>query len=162
MFTDPITKRMADFLSEIGLEVIARSFVDETTLPGIKVENGKLVVDESKLSYPGDLLHAAGHLAIKTNSERENVNINCRNDPAEEMMTLAWSYAALIHIDIPPEIVFHEWGYKGQSKQIIDGFQKGYYIGLPMLQFVGMAADTQHAPALGVEPFPKMIRWLRD
>jgi len=162
MFKNPITITISNFLNAIGIEVAASNFDDETVLPGIKIDNGRLLVDESRLLYPGDLLHEAGHIAVKPSDERKTVHINCRNDPAEEMMSIAWSYAALVHLNIPPDIVFHQWGYKGQAQQLIHGFQNGYYIGLPMLQWLGMAADHQRAPSLGVEPFPKMIKWLRD
>jgi hypothetical protein len=162
MFKDPTTKIMADFLNEIGITVIPGKFKEETFLPGILIDNGKLIIDEEKLLYPGDLLHDAGHLAVKQTSERKTTHINCGSDPAEEMMALAWSYAALVHLKIQPEIVFHEHGYKGQSQQLIEGFQQEHCIGLPMLQWVGMTADVKNAPALGVDPFPHMIKWLRD
>ena len=162
MFVNPTTKKMADFLNEIGIEVTSGKFEEEEVLPGILINDGIIVVDESKLLYPGDLLHEAGHIAVKPSSERKKIRVNCGNDPAEEMMAMAWSYAALVHLNIPPDVVFHEHGYKGQAQQLIYGFQNGYYIGLPMLQWVGMSADNQNAPGLGVEPFPKMIKWLRD
>lgn len=162
MFNDPTTQIMADFLNEIGIEVKPGKFDDETFLPGIFVDNGKLIIDESKLLYPGDLLHEGGHIAVKPASERKAVRINCGNDPAEEMMTLAWSYAALVHLKIKPEVVFHEHGYKGQSQQLIEGFKREHCVGLPMLQWVGMTADVHNAPEMGVKPFPNMIKWLRD
>ena len=67
-------------------------------MPGILVDNGKLIVDEKEMLSPGDLLHEAGHLAVKPSSERKNIHITFGNDPAEEMMALAWSYAAFIHL----------------------------------------------------------------
>ena len=162
MFNDSITKKIADFLNQIGIEVVPGSFNEEVVLPGIKIDHGRLLVDESKLLYPGDLLHEAGHLAVKPASERKTVHINTGNDPAEEMMAIAWSYAASAHLTLQPEILFHNGGYQGGGGQLIENFQNERYIGLPMLQWLGMTADKDNAPAMGIEPFPKMIKWLRD
>jgi hypothetical protein len=162
MFKDPTTKKMADFLNEIGINVVSGTFEEEVILPGILISNGKLIVDESKLLSPGDLLHEAGHLAVKPASERKTIQINAGNDPAEELMALAWSYAASVYLKINPEILFHEDGYKGGAKNLIQAFQHGGNIGLPMLQWLGMTADDKNAIILGVDPFPGMIKWLRD
>ena len=136
MFKDPLTKKITDFLNLIGVNVTAGKFREKVILPGILIKDGKLIINESKLLYPGDLLHEAGHLAVKPAIERNSINVNCGNDPAEEMMALAWSYAASVYINISPDIVFHEFGYKGEAKQIIERFQNGIYVGLPMLQWV--------------------------
>jgi hypothetical protein len=162
MFKNPSVITMVDFLSEIGLQVTKSSLIGAEALPGIQLLEGKIIVDEDRLLYPGDLLHIAGHLAVRPPSERNISAISCRIDPAEEMMTIAWSYAAAVHLNIPPEIVFHPDGYKGQSAQIISGFQNGYYVGLPMLQWVNMAVDQLKAASMGVKPFPSMIRWIRQ
>ena len=162
MFNDPTTKIIADFLTEIGIDVTSDKLEEETFLPGILVDDGKLIIDEEKLLYPGDILHEAGHLAVKPASERKNIHITFGNDPAEEMMALAWSYAALVHLNIKPEIVFHEHGYKGESEHLIQAFQQGGYLGLPMLQWLGMTADEKKAAALGIDPFPNMVKWVRD
>ena len=43
----------------------AASLVEDVAfLPGIRLEQGALLVDESQLTYPGDLLHEAGHIAM--------------------------------------------------------------------------------------------------
>jgi hypothetical protein len=162
MFKDPLTKKITDFLNLIGINVTAGKFKEKVVLPGILIKDGKLIVFESKLLYPGDLLHEAGHLAVKPASERNSVYINCGNDPAEEMMALAWAYAASVYINIHPEVVFHEYGYKGEAKLLIERYQNGIHIGLPMLQWVGMSADDKNATSIGVDPFPHMIKWLRD
>ncbi len=162
MFKESVINKITNFLTEIGIKVEAGNFEEETVLPGILVDGNKLIVDETRLAYPGDLLHEAGHIAVKPAAERRNFRINIGNDPAEEIMAIAWSYAALVYLKLQPEVVFHEHGYKGGSKNLIEAFQNGAYMGLPMLQWAGMAADQQNAKALGTEPFPNMIKWLRD
>ena len=77
-------------------------------------------------------------------------------------MAIAWSWAALVHLELDPEVVFHPAGYKGWSQTIIENFSQGRYFGVPMLQWLGMTADEQGAEDLGVAPFPHMIKWLRD
>jgi len=49
MCANPITKTILHFLNEIGINTIASKFEDETVLPGIKIEKGKMFIDESKL-----------------------------------------------------------------------------------------------------------------
>jgi hypothetical protein len=110
MFKDPITNKIADFLNQIGINVTAAKFKEKVILPGILIKDGKLLINESKLLYAGDLLHEAEHLAVKPVIERNSINVNCGNDPAEEMMALAWSYAASVYLRIPPAVVFHEYG----------------------------------------------------
>jgi hypothetical protein len=157
---NPITAKIVDFLLEIGLDVQSTTFEDDGFLPGIKLERGALLIDESKLKYPGDLLHEAGHLAVKTPSERLETTINAGSDGAEEMMSIAWSYAAAVHLEIPLEVVFHEHGYKGGGDSLIETFSQGNGFGVPMLQWLGMTSDAKRAPELGIAPFPHMICWL--
>lgn len=157
---NPITAKIVDFLLEIGLDVQSTTFEDDGFLPGIKLERGALLIDESKLKYPGDLLHEAGHLAVKPPNERLETTLNAGSDGAEEMMSIAWSYAAALHLEIPLEVVFHEQGYKGSGDSLIETFSQGRGFGVPMLQWLGMTSDAKRAEVLGVVPFPHMIKWL--
>jgi hypothetical protein len=162
VFDEEIASKIIKFIASIGIPINEGNISAETVLPGIQIENGTLIFDKEKLLYPGDLLHEAGHIAVKSNSERSSLNINVGNDPAEEMMTLAWSFAAIVDIGLPPEVVFHPYGYKGASENLIHYYTNGSYIGLPMLQWLGMTVDSKKAAELNIEPFPKMIKWLRD
>lgn len=161
MENNPTTAAIVAFLHEIGLDVRQGSLPDNTFLPGIAIDHGGLLVDPARLRYPGDLLHEAGHLAVATPERRATIHGNAGSDPAEEMMAIAWSYAAARHIGIDPTVVFHEGGYRGGGGSIAENFAQGYYIALPMLQWVGMAFDAQRAAAVGAEPFPHMQHWLR-
>jgi hypothetical protein len=69
-----------------------------------------------------------------------------------EIMALACSYAACLPIGLDPDIVFHANGYKGESENILQNFAEGRYIGLPMLQWLGMAYDAKKAKNL--IPYP--------
>ena len=155
------TARIVAFLRDIGLE-IQSGLIDETTvLPGITVDRGVLIFDPAKLKFPGDLLHEAGHLAVKASAERQQVSSDMSADPAEEMMAIAWSYAAAVHLQLPPEVVFHPEGYRGGSHSLIENFAAGRYLAVPMLQWLGMACDEKRAQETGIAPYPKMISWLR-
>jgi hypothetical protein len=156
-----VTEKIIAFLRDIGLVIRAEALGDETVLPGIKVEHGGLIYDPTKLKYPGDLLHEAGHLAVKTPADRLVCGADVGNDPAEEMMAISWSYAAALHIGLPPEVVFHPDGYRGGSQSLLDNFAAARYLALPMLQWIGLTYDEKQARHLGVEPFPKMKLWLR-
>lgn len=115
-----------------------------------------------KLRYPGDLLHEAGHLAMLKPSEHRASGPDMGGDGGLEMGAIAWSYAAAAHLELSPEVVFHDNGYRGSSSAIIDNFAGRRYFGVPILEWLGLAADTKLAEKLGVKPYPSMIRWLRE
>lgn len=160
-----IFRQIVDFLAEIGIEVQIRSIDHETFLPGVTIEAGKLVVDESKLKHPGDMLHEAGHLAVTAHDERPTMTGTIELPDAEsggcEMAAIAWSYAALCHLRLDPSVVFHEEGYKGGSESLIENFSHGCYIGVPMLQWFGLAVEEGSADGADVKPYPHMIKWVR-
>lgn len=156
-----LTDQIVSFLREIGIQIRTQALGDNTVLPGIEVERHGLIYDPAQLKYPGDLLHEAGHLAVKTPTDRQACGADVGNDPAEEMMAISWSYAAARHLGLPPEVVFHPEGYRGGSQSLLDNFAAGRYLALPMLQWIGLTHDEKQARQLGVEPFPKMKCWLR-
>jgi hypothetical protein len=160
-FENPITAQIARFLNETGIPVKAGVVAADAFLPGIAISPDGLVVDESSLLYPGDLLHEAGHLAVAAPADRFTMNSHVGDDAAQEMMAIAWSYAASVHLEIDPVVVFHPQGYKGQSASILAAFQSGHGFGVPMLQYHGMCADTQRAKALDIPAYPAMLVWLR-
>lgn len=160
-WTSPITAALVGFLQSISLDVRPGQLDQPTFLPGILIDRGGLVVDDARLRYPGDLLHEAGHLAVASPELRATMHANATADPAEEMMALAWSYAAIVHLQLDPAIVFHAEGYRGDGASLIENFAQGRVIGLPMLQWVGLTLDEHNARAQGLPPFPHMLRWLR-
>jgi hypothetical protein len=157
-----LTDRIVAFLRDIGLEVRAEAIAGDTILPGLQVDRGVLVYDSTRLQFPGDLLHEAGHLAVKSAADRKLAGVNLGGDPAEEMMAISWSYAAVLHLQLPPEVVFHPAGYRGGSQSLLDNFAAGRYLAVPMLQWLGLTYDEEHAQDLGVVPYPKMKTWVRQ
>lgn len=157
-----LTEKIVAFLREIGLEVWSGTIDGETVLPGIKVERGALIYDSTTLQFPGDLLHEAGHLAVKSVAGRKQAEANLGKDPAEEMLAISWSYAAAVHLRIPPEVVFHPAGYQGGSQSLLENFAAGRYLALPMLQWLGMAQDEKKAAETGGDAYPIMKHWLRQ
>ena len=156
-----VTEKIVAFLREIGLEVRAAGIAGDVILPGIKVDQGVLFYDPAKLQFPGDLLHEAGHLAVKLPADRKLAGANLGSDPAEEMMAIGWSYAAILHLQLPPEVVFHAAGYRGGSLSLLENFAAGRFLGVPMLQWLGMTYDEKQAREIGAVPYPKMKSWLR-
>lgn len=165
LFENPISDRIADFLVDIGLNVRPMTLEESTFLPGIKIDRGSLRVDESRLLHPGDLLHEAGHLAVAEPGRRQVISGKIDPDEGqrggEEMAAIAWSYAAAVYLGLDPSIVFHRDGYKGDSAALLEIFTNGRYVGVPLLQWMDMTADDDHARQAGVEPYPNMIAWLR-
>lgn len=154
-------EKTLDFLKEIGIETAFENVpVEACFVPGLMIKDGRIVIDQQALKYPGDILHEAAHIAVVPAAERRSLCgavIKERKDaPAEEMMAIAWSYAACIHLQIDPAFVFHNDGYSGGGASIIENFGKGNHFGVPVLQWLGMTATS------GASIYPKMIRWMRD
>ncbi|WP_339756560.1 class I SAM-dependent methyltransferase [Algoriphagus aquimarinus] len=150
------TKIILDFLKEIGIQTKAQS-LGNTVLPGIEINKGVLLYDPKNLLYPGDLLHQAGHIALMTEDERETIvgDVKEYRSPGQdnEMAVMLWSYAALKHLNLKPEVVFHPEGYKGDADMLIASYEHGEYKGLPLLVWMGLCESSE---------FPKMSKWIRD
>ncbi len=160
-----LAKHIADFLTEIGIEVVAAQLGDDTFLPGIAVEHGRILVDEEKLIYPGDLLHEAGHLAVAPRDVRSGLSgeviLPDANMDLVEAAAIAWSYAASLHLGLDPKTVFHEGGYRGQAAALLMNFEIGVPVGVNGLEEAGMTTMGTEARA-NVRPYPHMLKWLRD
>lgn len=154
------------FLQKIGIGIILDKTAGDDFLPGLSIRGGQLIIDKENLLYPGDILHEAAHIAVVPGAERSTLNAEAiaarPQREAEEMCALTWSYAAAMQLRLPAEFVFHAGGYKGGGGDIAKHFAEGRYIGLPMLQWIGLTADKKNAASMGVEPYPKMLKWLRD
>jgi len=157
---DPVTARIITFLGEIGIPVLVEALDEDTLLPAMTVRDGALVIDPARLTWPGDLLHEAGHIAVTDPALRATL-CDVPSDPAEEMAAIAWSYAAAVEIGLDPHIVFHDEGYRGGGGYLADVFADGATPGVPMLQWFGMTASKRGTEEQCAEPFPHMLRWLR-
>jgi hypothetical protein len=151
--------RILAFLADIGLPVQERPLPASTFLPGILVEQGRLIIDRARLAHPGDLLHEAGHIAVVPPSQRAALSADLHSTPAEEMAAIAWSYAACVHLGLAPEVVFHADGYQGGSSSLLEAFRRGPGPGVPMLQWFGLTRLADDGSGAAV--FPHMSGWLR-
>lgn len=154
-----LISRIITFLTEIGINVLEAKLPEKTFVPGIYIEEGTIKFDRTKLSYPGDLLHEAGHLALILPEDRvkatgdlepgEGMDINSLEPGA-----ILWSYLAVKHLSIEPKVVFHDAGYKGASDWYIENFESGNYIALPLLEWMGICEGNGNS-------IPKIKQWLR-
>lgn len=163
---DAATVKMIRFVEEIGLPVKLFVIDEPTFLSGITLQNGGLIIDPEKLLYPGDILHEAGHLAVMPPDIRATMNgsLDGKSDLHQggEIMAIAWSYAACLHLELDPAIVFHKNGYKGEAEGILKNFSEGRYLGLPLLQWAGLCNEPEKIPEPGKVYYPKMLKWLRE
>ncbi|MEQ8909056.1 MAG: hypothetical protein RIC95_07680 [Vicingaceae bacterium] len=160
---EKLVQQALDFLTEIGISAEKALLTDTEFLPGLKVYKGKILYDENRLLYPGDILHEAGHIAITPKVERTKIGTAkmAKDWPSEgdEIATICWSYAAAKHIDFPIEALFHDNGYKNDALWLKEQFLNGSYIGLPLLEWMGLCESQSESD---FEAFPKMKKWLRD
>jgi len=158
-------KKVIFFLKKIGIDIVEKE-LGETFLPGLELGPNCIYIDYSKLLYPGDILHEAGHLAVTLPAERKLVGtVEISKDwptQGEEIAALLWSYAALNHLKLSPEFVFHPNGYKGSSEWFISNFTSGNYMGLPLLEWMGLCLGKEKAEKEQKKPFPAMQKWIRE
>jgi len=150
-------KSILEFLAQISIPTKKADLDNSNFLPGILIEKGVLLYDPEKLKYPGDLIHEAGHIALMTPDERKIIvgNVNEYRTPAQddEMGVMAWSFAALRHLGLETKVVFHEGGYKGDSQMLIQEYESGQPIGLPLLVWMDLS---------DYETYPEMKKWVRE
>jgi hypothetical protein len=162
----PEVIKILHFLNEIQINVIEKELEDATFLPGLAIASNCIQIDFDKLLYPGDILHEAGHFAVTTSEERVLIGTDSMPNEwptqGDEIVSMLWSYAALRHLELPIEFVFHPNGYKNESPWLIENYTNEIYIGLPLLEWMGLTLSKERASQEGEKPFPTMIKWLRD
>lgn len=152
--------RILPFLEEIGIEVDWIGEAKEQLLGGLAIVGGRILIDPETPVWPGDLLHEAGHIAAVAPEARPTLG-PLDADATDEMVAIAWSYAASLPCELPLKHLFHDGGYRGDSAALITSYATGRYIGAPMLGVYGMTADLRTALAEGIPAFPALSRWLR-
>jgi hypothetical protein len=152
-----ILECIINFLNEININVVEIELNNDTFLPGLSIKGDTILMDKKRLKYPWDLLHEAGHIAVTEERLRGKIGTKeiADNWPTDgdEIAAILWSYAALYHLNLDIEIVFHPGGYKNESEWLIQQFTNKNYIGLPLLEWMGFCNQE--------EEFPKMKKWLR-
>lgn len=149
-------ERLVNFLNEIGIHVVEKELGDDTFLPGLSLQGNSILMDKSKLKYPGDLLHEAGHIAVTEEKLRPLIGTGKMGADwpplGDEIAAILWSYAALHHLELNPKVVFHPNGYKNASEWFIERFENKDYMGLPLLEWMGLCDSSD---------FPRMKSWMR-
>jgi hypothetical protein len=147
------------FLAAIGIPVVTSS-VGDSVLPGMTVRSGAIHVDRLFETWPGDLLHEAGHFALTDPSARGTTPY-VSDDPGEEMGAIAWSWAAAVHLGLEAKVLFHAAGYRGAALSLAENYRTGGTMGVPILAMYGMTAEPHRAAEQGIAAYPVMQRWLR-
>lgn len=155
------TDTISAFLNSIGIPVTEETIEEETFLPGILMKNGGLAIDRTRLKYPGDMLHEAGHVAVMPPSARAKVSVNAGPDQGEEIAAMAWSYAAAIACGIDPELVFHNDGYQGGGDHLAGIYRDGHWPGVPLLAWMGLTGMPCMEGERALPRFPEMKAWIR-
>ncbi len=156
--------KIVPFLESVGIEIAAKHLTASTFLPGLELGANTIYIDYTKLKYPGDILHEAGHIAVTHPQQRRLIGTSQMPpkwpDSGDEIAAILWSFAAAKYLEIPVETVFHPHGYKGSSNWYIENFSNKNYIGLPLLQWMGIAYTNEEVDN-GNSPFPVVKNWMR-
>lgn len=173
------------FLRQIGLPLEVGPFGAEGFLPGITIIDGVLRVDPAHLYVSGDLLHEAGHMAIVPARLRGRLGSNLEeslrdliagdDDPLAalalqqtESMAIAWSYAALQALRLPPTVIFFAGGYRmvpEQQERFVTLLDNGNFFGIGHLASIGLTGPCGIMAMMlqnGLAPYPQMTKWLQD
>lgn len=150
------------FLRDIGFDVVASELDQETCPPGIRIDQDRILYDEARLTYPGDLLHIAAYFAVLPAEQRFTPSPDHPTHDGTEMVAIAWSYAASLHLGLDPDVVFHDDpGYfRYDPETIIENFSRGQFLGVPVLAWRGMTVDPQQATSKGKPLYPIMLNWV--
>ena len=148
------------FLAQVGIAVHEETLAETTFLPGLRIRRGALVYDPAQLQWPGDLLHEAGHLAVVPPAERARMDGVIDSDGGQEMAAIAWSWAALVHLRLAPSVLFHDLGYRGEASALIENFTGGCFVGVPILEWRGMAHHQAPGVPQDAPRYPAMKHWL--
>jgi hypothetical protein len=151
VFNGAIVRTIAAFLESLDIPVRPTRITHATLVPGVDIHEGGLIVDEPHLLRQADILHEGGHLAITPRALRRDLYGKIGSSPADEMTTIAWCWAAIHHLGIAPEELFHDQVISGNGPTLLENFLAGRYVGVPMLRRLGMTVD-----------YPRMVRWTRD
>jgi hypothetical protein len=158
---DETLRRIVEFIRSLGIEVNEGPMTRDTLVAGIDIIRGTLLIDEPMMCKPADLLHEAAHIALSSPSVRSALDGTADTSAAEEISAIAWTWAASRHLDIDPAETFHEDVISGNGPTLLENFLEGRYVGVPMLQYWGLTVEPKQAAARGVDPYPRMLRWLR-
>lgn len=160
MTRDETIDKICDFLDRIGIDYSFGPAGDDSFLPGLRIDAGKVVIDREVVPYPGDILHEAGHLALVPGEERPTLDQESlakrESGQGEEIACQLWTFLVCREIGLPPQVVFHEGGYRGGSDWFIENYENGIYMGLPLLTWMGVTE-----PEL-VDGKPVVKQWLRS
>lgn len=153
------TARIVAFLNAIGIPTAEAALTEDTVLPAMTVRDGVILYDPARLERPGDLLHEGGHIAMTDPAVRATVSDfgAAPSAQGDEMGATAWSWAAAIAAGLDARVAFHPDAYRGEGEWLQETFAQGHYIGLPMLQYYGLARRQDEEGA----QYPAMIKWLR-
>ncbi|MBP6748233.1 MAG: hypothetical protein KA144_01230 [Xanthomonadaceae bacterium] len=155
-----------DFVAGVGLPITEEALPGDTFLPGIAIRYGGLAVDPYVLVWPGDLLHEAGHLAVLPPALRTAADDDLADEAdvehAGELEAMAWAWAAVVELGLPVEVLIHEGGYNGKSRDLLQMYAFGVYPGLQGLCATGMTAAPGFSPEPLTVRYPQMLRWLRE
>ena len=161
-----VLSRIVAFLNDIGIDTAEGDVPASSFLPGVRIVEGRLVYSADALTWPGDLLHEAGHLAVAPAALRatlsDGVELPETVMHASEVEATAWAFAALRHLALEPTVLFHDGGYHGASAGLIHTFALGVYPGAAGLAQAGMTNVGEDARRAGLPVYPAMTRWLRD
>ncbi|MCW8329690.1 hypothetical protein MD588_12810 [Photobacterium sp. SDRW27] len=150
------------FLNNIGLSIEYTLLDEKTFCSGISLKEGRLYIDRGKLFSPGELLYQAGKIAVSPSVDRAKLNGHILHEPCDDMMVIAWCWAALKHLNLTSDVIFATSRYGDSSCEIIEKFSTGRSIGVPLLQWAGMTNEPTRNLNDNMVVFPAMIKWLRD
>lgn len=188
--------RIRQFLGNIGISVSIAPLPADGFLAHTYIRGNHIFCKDTSEETLGEILHEAGHIATIPSFLRPLIDGDVESpeilaaaeeyclkaramsfdpdaDPtvraiiqADDVSATAWSYAAAIAADVPPELLIagpSAFGGQGSesAEAVLIGLKTGHYIGINSLAASKMTFTKGWARCMGAQPFPHMQRWLQ-
>jgi len=179
---DRLLRKVARWLTKIGLKVEQGTRFEVPFNVGIWIEDGGLIYDPAE-AHPGNLLHDAGHLAIIPSIIRPlakgdiiasieqpiEAYLDSHQDAFEKLPedpiaraclqcgdaeAIAWAYAAAIAARVDPWLTCEQgFSNRNDAEHIYRGLQVGAHLGVNGLRAAGFIER--------VDDFPRLTKWVQ-
>lgn len=187
MFSNNALERTFNFLNSIGITVTLQHGVNGF-LPGIKINDGKLIIDPVRCPV-SNLLHEAGHLAITPSQYRTWMSDDLEQGQkamledvqrivkqtgdvdgplyraavqTSDVEATAWAWAAGKRLGLDETQIIQDDEYDGQGADLRLQLSMRRYLGINGLQHAGFCATSESAGKyMNLPVYPQLARWLQ-
>ncbi|MGF1700382.1 hypothetical protein L4D09_08725 [Photobacterium makurazakiensis] len=153
---------VTEFIQDIGLTIIEKKQGETSTESHCWIKAGRIYFQHqpNREVKTGEILFMAALIAITPEEERFRLSCAKCNDNHDNMMALAWCWAAIHHLELSIDILLYSFS-NAPCYQVLERWSECRFLGVPLLQNVGMTVEPTCRNVDSNTTFPKMLRWVR-